>query len=63
MAPGQFKYVIVVVDYYTKWVEAEPLGKVTTKCVKNFLMKNIYCRFGVPETIVTDNRTQFNNSA
>ncbi|XP_004295940.1 PREDICTED: uncharacterized protein LOC101299568 [Fragaria vesca subsp. vesca] len=42
-------------------VEAEPLGKITTECVKNFLMKNIYCRFGVLETIVTDNGTQFNN--
>ncbi|XP_004298276.1 PREDICTED: protein NYNRIN-like [Fragaria vesca subsp. vesca] len=61
-APGQFKYVIVVVDYFTKWVEAKPLGKITTECVKNFLMKNIYCRFGVPETIVTDNGTQFKNN-
>ncbi|KAL6225803.1 hypothetical protein ACLB2K_004652 [Fragaria x ananassa] len=61
-APGQFKYAIVAVDYYTKWVEAEPLAKITTECVKNFLMKNIYCRFGVSETIVTDNGTQFNNS-
>nr|XP_011462166.1 PREDICTED: protein NYNRIN-like [Fragaria vesca subsp. vesca] len=61
-APCQFKYVIVAVDYFTKWVEAEPLGKITTECVKNFLMKKIYCRFGVPETIVTDNGTQFNNN-
>ncbi|XP_004292234.1 PREDICTED: uncharacterized protein LOC101309906 [Fragaria vesca subsp. vesca] len=61
-APGQFKYVIVAVDYFTKWVEAEPLGKITIECVKNFLMKNIYCRFGVSETIVKDNGTQFNNN-
>ena len=27
----------------------------------SFLMKNIYCMFGVPETIITDNGTQFNN--
>ncbi|XP_004295301.1 PREDICTED: protein NYNRIN-like [Fragaria vesca subsp. vesca] len=60
--PGQFKYVIVVVDYYTKWVEADPLEKITTECVKNFLMKNIHCKFGVPETIVTNNGTQFNNN-
>lgn len=52
----------MAVDYYTKWVEAKPLGKITTECVKNFLMKNIYYRFGVPETIVTDNGTQFNNN-
>ncbi|KAL6210995.1 hypothetical protein ACLB2K_016224 [Fragaria x ananassa] len=40
---------------------AEPLRKITTKCVKNFLMKNIHYRFGVLEAIVTDNGTQFNN--
>ena len=62
MAPGQLKYVIVAVDYYTKWVEAEPLRKITTECVKNFLTENIYCRFGVPETIVKDNGIQFNNN-
>ncbi|XP_004301611.1 PREDICTED: uncharacterized protein LOC101300632 [Fragaria vesca subsp. vesca] len=61
-APGQFKYMIVAVDYYMKWVEVEPLGKITTECVKNFLMKNIYCKFEVPKTIVTDNGTQFNNN-
>ena len=60
-APGQYKFIIVAVDYYTKWVEAEPLRRITTECVMSFLMKNIYCRFGVPETIITDNGTQFNN--
>nr|XP_011457439.1 PREDICTED: uncharacterized protein LOC105349449 [Fragaria vesca subsp. vesca] len=60
-APGQYKYAIVVVDYCTKWVEAELLSRITTENVKNFLMKNIYCKFGIPETIVTDNGTQFNN--
>ncbi|XP_004292299.1 PREDICTED: uncharacterized protein LOC101307754 [Fragaria vesca subsp. vesca] len=60
-APGQYKYAIVAVDYYTKWVEVEPLSRITTENVKNFLMKNIYCRFSIPETIVTNNGTQFNN--
>ncbi|KAM5554801.1 hypothetical protein ABKV19_022958, partial [Rosa sericea] len=60
-AVGQFKYAIVAVDYQTKWVEAEPLVAITTEKVKNFLWKNIYCRFGVPDTIVTDNGTQFDN--
>ncbi|XP_004305333.1 PREDICTED: uncharacterized protein LOC101309858 [Fragaria vesca subsp. vesca] len=46
-APGQFKYVIVEVDYYTKWVEAELLSRITID--------------SVPETIVTHNGTQFNN--
>ncbi|XP_024190510.1 uncharacterized protein LOC112194514 [Rosa chinensis] len=57
-AVGQFKYAIVAVDYQTKWVEVEPLVAITTEKVKNFLWKNIYYRFGVPNTIVTDNGTQ-----
>lgn len=61
MAPGHDKYAIVAVDYYTKWIEAEPLSQITTDSVMSFLMKNIYCRFGVLETIITDNGTQFNN--
>ena len=60
-APGQYKYAIMAIDYYTTWVEAEPLSRITTDSVKNFLMRNIYCSFGVPETIITDNGTQFNN--
>ncbi|XP_024163855.1 protein NYNRIN-like [Rosa chinensis] len=60
-AVGQFKYAIVAVDYQTKWVEAEPLVAITTEKVKSFLWKNIYCRFGVPDTTVADNGTQFDN--
>jgi hypothetical protein len=60
-ARGQFKYAIVAVDYSTKWVEAAPLTAITTTKVKRFLWKNIYCRFGVPDTIITDNGTQFDN--
>ncbi|XP_004310221.1 PREDICTED: uncharacterized protein LOC101305531 [Fragaria vesca subsp. vesca] len=38
-APGQYKYAIMTIDYYTKWVEAEPLSRITTDSVKNFLMR------------------------
>ncbi|MDD0148538.1 transposase family protein, partial [Shigella flexneri] len=60
-AKGQFKYIIVAVDYNSKWIEAEPLMAITTAKVTYFLWKNIYCRYGVPHTIITDNETQFNN--
>jgi hypothetical protein len=58
---GQFKYIVVAVDYNTKWVEAEALTLITTERIEHFLWKNIYCRFGTPETIITDNGTQFDN--
>ena len=59
---GQVKYAIVAVDYFTKWVEAEPLAKITEKKTTDFIWKSIVCRFGVPNTIVTDNGPQFDNT-
>ncbi|XP_024163876.1 uncharacterized protein LOC112170814 [Rosa chinensis] len=40
---------------------AEALATVTVAKVINFLWKNIYCRYGIPETIITDNGAQFDN--
>ncbi|MDD0213355.1 transposase family protein, partial [Shigella flexneri] len=60
-ARGQFKYIIVTIDYNNKWIEAKPLTAITTAKITHFLYKNIYCRYGVPHTIITDNGTQFNN--
>ncbi|CAL1353738.1 unnamed protein product [Linum trigynum] len=58
-APGQFKYLIVAVDYFTKWIEAEPLATITEAQVRKFTKKNIFARFGLPESIVTDHGKQF----
>ncbi|KAK1565186.1 hypothetical protein Q3G72_020691 [Acer saccharum] len=60
-AVGGAKHVIVVVDYFTKWVEAEPLVHITEANTTNFVKKNILYRFGIPNTIITDNGTQFDN--
>ncbi|KAL0405650.1 UNVERIFIED_CONTAM: hypothetical protein Slati_3878900 [Sesamum latifolium] len=46
-------------DYFTKWVEAEPLARITEGDVMNFIWKNIVCHFGVPREIVSDNGRQF----
>ena len=58
-APGGFKHLITTTDYYTKWVEAEPLITITATDVERFLWKNIISRFGVPYAIISDNGTQF----
>ncbi|GAV89446.1 rve domain-containing protein [Cephalotus follicularis] len=63
MATGQRKFLIVAVDYFTKWVEAEPLATITEKNTKSFVWKSIICRFGVPRTIITDNGKQFDCQA
>jgi len=61
MGRGGAKYTIVVVDYFTKWVEAEPLTKVSSAKVINFLICNVLCRYGVPQKIISDNGLQFDS--
>ena len=51
----QMKFLVVGIDYFTKWVEAEPLASITQHNVKNFVWKNIVCRFGVPRVLVSNN--------
>ncbi|GJT68359.1 reverse transcriptase domain-containing protein [Tanacetum coccineum] len=60
-ARGGAKFVIVAIDYFTKWIEAKPLIKITGKEVIRFVMDNIICRFGLPRIIVTDNGAQLVN--
>ena len=50
---------MVAVDYFTKWVEAEALASITPIKIREFVYRNIVCRYGVPHTIVLDNDTQF----
>ena len=58
-AQGNLKYVVVAVDYFSKWIEAKPLATITSVTVQNFFRQNIVCRFGVPKAITVDNGTQF----
>jgi hypothetical protein len=52
-------FLVVVVDYFTKWVEVEALAKITAMNIQNFLWKSIMCWYGTPHTFVTDNGKQF----
>ena len=56
---GQVKFLIVAVDYFTKWIEAKPLTTITAQQVQQFGWKDIICRYGVPHTIMTENGRQF----
>ncbi|RDX62562.1 Pro-Pol polyprotein, partial [Mucuna pruriens] len=62
LAPGQLKFLMIAIDYFTKWVEAEPMAAITAERVKRFVWKKIICRFGLPAEIVSDNGTQFASS-
>ncbi|OMO55303.1 Integrase, catalytic core [Corchorus capsularis] len=54
-------YILVVVEYVSKWVEAAALPNNTGASVVKFIKKNIFTRFGVPRAILSDNGTHFQN--
>ena len=56
---GQTKHLLVVVGYFTEWIEPEPLASISAKTVQSFVWKNIVCWFGVSHTIISDNGRQF----
>ncbi|KAK2997223.1 hypothetical protein RJ639_025262, partial [Escallonia herrerae] len=62
MATGQRRFVIVAIDYFTKWTEAESLATITASKCEEFFWKNVVCRFGIPKILITDNGKQFDNS-
>ena len=62
-ATGNRKFVLVVVDYFTKWVKAKALANIRDVDVKKFVWRNIVTRFGVPESLVSDNGLQFDSKA
>jgi ribonuclease HI len=59
LGKGSCKFLVVAVDYFTKWAEAEALATITTGNIKAFLWKSIVCRYGIPYAFVTDNGKQF----
>lgn len=48
-------FILVAIDYFTKWIEAVTLASVTAKAVERFIRRDLIARYGVPETIITDN--------
>ena len=57
----QLRFLIVAIDYFTKWVEEEPITTITEAKISSFVWKNIIYRFGVPHVIILDNGKQFDN--
>jgi hypothetical protein len=55
----EHRYIIVAVDYFTKWVEAMPTFKDDGKTTNLFLFNQIIARFNVPREISTDHGSHF----
>jgi len=61
MPPGKGSkfFLVVAVDYFIKWAEAEAMAAITTTNIISFLWRSMVCRFGILHALVTDNGTQF----
>ena len=57
------RYLLIGTDYFTKWVEAEPLANIRDLDVKKFVWKNTVTRFGVLHSLISDNGLQFDSKA
>ncbi|XP_058763854.1 uncharacterized protein LOC131637289 [Vicia villosa] len=60
-ASNGHRFILVAIDYFTKWVEAASYANVTRQVVTRFIKHNIICRYGVPSRIITDNGSNLNN--
>nr|KYP31036.1 Transposon Ty3-G Gag-Pol polyprotein [Cajanus cajan] len=56
-----FTYILLAVDYVSKWIEAVPTRKDDAQTVAKFVKSNILCRFGIPRAIISDQGTHFCN--
>ena len=54
-------YILLVVDYVTKWVKVVATPTNDSWVVLKFLHKNIFTRFGTPQAILSDEGTHFCN--
>ena len=56
-----YVYILLVVDYVSKWVEANATRTEDSKFVTNFIKSNIFSRFGIPRALISDRGTHFCN--
>ena len=54
------RFILMVIDYFTKWVKAGSFAHVTQKVAKKFVERDLICQYGPPEKIITDNAQNFN---
>ena len=60
-ASNGHRFIFVVIDYFTKWVEATSYASVTQSVICKFIKKEIICRYGIRKRIISDNATNLNN--
>ena len=58
---SRYRYIIVCVDYLTKWAEARAVKVADARATVKFLKEVIFPRFGYPLVLISDNGTHFVN--
>ncbi|RDY01990.1 Gag-Pol polyprotein, partial [Mucuna pruriens] len=58
-----YSYILLAVDYVSRWVEAIATRTNDARVVVDFLKSNIFCRFGVPKALISEQRSHFCNKA
>ncbi|RDX83968.1 gag-pol, partial [Mucuna pruriens] len=58
-----YSYILLAVDYVLRWVEAIATKTNDAKVVMDFLKSNIFCRFGEPKALISDQGSHFCNRA
>ena len=59
VAPVGKVFMLVMTDYFSKWIKVEAFVQVRDKEVVSFIKRNILTRFGIPTEIICDNGSQF----
>ena len=54
-----FKYVVVAVDYFTKWAKTKLLATISSKKIQDFVWEAIICWYDIPQEIISDNGRLF----
>ena len=54
-----YSYILVAVDYVSKWIEAIAAKTCDANTVLKFLQENIFTRFGTPRAIISDGGSHF----
>jgi len=60
-ASNGHRFILVAIDYFTKWVEAASYANIIRQVVVKFNKKEIICRYEIPNKITTDNASNLNN--
>ena len=53
------KFILVTIDYFTRWVEAASYARLTSSGVASFIKSHIICRYGVPHELISDRGVHF----